>query len=113
MGKTLLTFEELRALIYEIDCAINLRPLTHVDEDFNNNILTPNHLIYRRNINGKCFNDISSADISKTDAQNSFQHMKLVLQKFFNRFEKEYILALKERHIYDLSNVLNNEYICN
>ena len=27
--------------------------------------------------------------------------MKLVLQKFFNRFEKEYILVLKERHIYD------------
>ena len=27
--------------------------------------------------------------------------MKLVLQKFFNRFEKEYILALKKRHIYD------------
>ena len=113
MGKTLLTFEELRALIYEIDCTINLRPLTHVDEDFNNNILTPHHLIYRRNINDKCFNDSSSADMSKTDAQNSFQHMKLALQKFFNRFEKEYILALKERHIYDLSNVLNNEYICN
>ena len=40
MGKTLLTFEELRALICEIDCTLNLRPLTHVDEDFNNNILT-------------------------------------------------------------------------
>ena len=39
--------------------------------------------------------------MNKTNAQNSFQHMKLVLQKFFNRFEKEYILALKERHIYD------------
>ena len=38
--------------------------------------------------------------MNKTDAQNSFQHMKLVLQKFFNRFGKEYILALKERHIY-------------
>ena len=40
LGKKLLTFEELRALIYEIDCTLNLRPLTHVDEDFNNNILT-------------------------------------------------------------------------
>ena len=39
--------------------------------------------------------------MNKTDAQNSFQHRKLVLQKFFNRFWKEYILALKERHIYN------------
>ena len=71
-----------------------------MDEDFDKNILTTKHLIYGRNINEKCFNDSSSADTNKTDAQNSFQHMKLVLQKLFNRFEKKYILALKERHIY-------------
>ena len=47
------------------------------------------------------FNDSSSADKKKTDSQNFFQHTKLVLQKFFNRFEKEYILALKERHVDD------------
>ena len=70
-----------------------------MDEDFDNNILTSNHPIYGRNVNERCFNDSSSADMNKTDAQNSFQHMKLVLQKFFNRFEKEYILAFKERHL--------------
>ena len=48
-----------------------------VDEDFDNNILTPNHLIHGCNINEKCFNDSSSADMNKTDAQYSFQHMKL------------------------------------
>ena len=31
--------------------------------------------------------------MNKNDAQNSLKHTKLVLQKFFNRFEKEYILA--------------------
>ena len=58
-------------------------------------------VIYGSNINENCFSDRSSADMNKTDAQNFFQHMKLYLQKFFNRFEKEFILALKERHIYD------------
>ena len=101
MGKALLTFEELRTVIYEIECTLNSRPLTYVDEDFDNNILTPNHLIDGRNINEKCFNDSSSADMFKTDAQNFFQHMKLVLQKYVSGFEKEYILTLKERHIYD------------
>ena len=79
MGTALLTFEELRTVIYEIECTLNSRPLTYVDEDFDNNILTSNHLIYERNINKKCFNDSSSEDMNKTDAQNSFQLMILVL----------------------------------
>ena len=32
-----------------------MRPLTRVNEDFDNNILTPNHLIYQRDINEKMF----------------------------------------------------------
>ena len=39
--------------------------------------------------------------MNKADAQNSSQYMKLVLQKFFNRSGKAYILALKGRDIYD------------
>ena len=56
MRKTLSTFEELRTVIYEIECTLHSTPLTHVYEDFDNNILTSNHLIYGRNINKKCFN---------------------------------------------------------
>ena len=79
MGKALLTFEESRTMSYEIECTWNSRPLTSVDEGFDNNILTPNHLIYGRNINEKCVNGSSSADMIN-DAQNSFKYMKLVLQ---------------------------------
>ena len=57
--------------------------------------------IYGRNINEERLNDSSSADMNKTDGENFFQHIKLVLQNFFNRFEREYILVLKERYIYD------------
>ena len=31
MGKALLTFEELRTVVYEIECTLNSRPLTYVD----------------------------------------------------------------------------------
>ena len=31
MGKALLTFEELRTEVYEIECTLNSRPLTYVD----------------------------------------------------------------------------------
>ena len=56
--------------------------------------------IYGHNINEERLNDSSPADMNKTDGENSFQHIKLVLQNFFNRFEREYILVLKERYIY-------------
>ena len=41
MEKALLTFKELRTVIYEIECTLNSRPLTYVDEDFHINMLTP------------------------------------------------------------------------
>ena len=46
MGKALLTFEELRTVIHEIECTLNLRLPTNLDEDFDNTILMPNHLIH-------------------------------------------------------------------
>ena len=39
MGKVLLTFEEVRSMIYEIEYTLNSRPLTYVDEDFDNDIV--------------------------------------------------------------------------
>ena len=46
MGRALLTFEELRTVIHEIECTLNLILPTNLDEDFDNTILMPNHLIH-------------------------------------------------------------------
>ena len=74
---------------------MQLELLTCVNEDFDENISALNHLVYGRNINKKCFSNSTSADMNKTDAQNTFQHMKLVLQNLFNRFEKDYYFRMK------------------
>ena len=46
MAKALLTFEKLETVISEIGCSLNFKLVTYLDEHLNNNILTPNHLIY-------------------------------------------------------------------
>ena len=100
MAKALLTFAKLSTVIYEIECSLNSRPLTYVDEDPNNNVLTPNHLIYGRNINEKCFANNELLNLKKDGVHNTFQHAKLVLDNYFKRFEHEYTLSLQERHYY-------------
>ena len=79
---------------------MNSRPVTYIDEDPDSNIITPHHLTYRQNINEKCFETNHVPNISSTDTQNLAARMKLVLEHYFKRFEKEYTLALQEQHFY-------------
>lgn len=52
MGRSSLTFEELRTIIVEIEAVLNNRPLTYVydDDDGVSYPLTPSQLIYRRQL---------------------------------------------------------------
>ena len=51
IGKAKLNFEELNTVIVEIEKCVNSRPLTYLSEEHEDTVLTPNHLIYGRNIN--------------------------------------------------------------
>ena len=100
LGQALLTFEELRTIITEIEKVLNSRPLPYIHEDPDSNIITPNHLIYWGNINEKCFETNHIAKISSTDTQDLAARMKLVLEGNFKRFDKEYTSALQEQHFH-------------
>ena len=108
MGKALLTFEELQSIITEIENALNSRPSTYIDEDPDSNIITPNHLIYGRDINEKSFETNHVPIISSTNAEDLAARMKLVLEHYSKCFETEYTLALQEQHFY--VNTHNSSY---
>ena len=50
IGKAKLNFEELNTGIVGIEKCVNSRPLTYLSEEHEDTVLTPNHLIYGRNI---------------------------------------------------------------
>ena len=46
----MLSYEELETVLLKIESVINGRPLAYLSEDDLGDALTPNHLIYSRNI---------------------------------------------------------------
>ena len=51
VGKALLNYNEMVTVVTEIEGCLNSRPLTCLNEENVYDFLTPNHLIYGRNIN--------------------------------------------------------------
>ena len=45
MGKSRLTYDEIVIFSIEAESLINSRPLTYVDDDPNNDVLTPSQLV--------------------------------------------------------------------
>ena len=95
----LLTFGELRTIAKEIENALNSRPLTYIDEEPYNNIITPDGLIYGQNINKKCFETSHIPNISSTDTRDLAARIKIVLEHYFKSFE-EYTLASQEQYFH-------------
>ena len=53
LGKSLLSYEKLETALLKIESVINGRPLAFLSEDDLGDALTPNHLMYGRNIGTK------------------------------------------------------------
>ena len=61
----------------------------------------PSHLIYGININEKCRGYSDESEFTNDDARASLKHTSIALNKFFRRFENEYIENLQEKMILD------------
>ena len=51
VGKALSNYSEIVTIVTEIEGCLNSRPLTYLNEENVYDLLTPNHLIYGRDIN--------------------------------------------------------------
>ena len=100
VGKAKLNFEEVNTVIIEIEKCVNSRPLTYLSEEHEDTVITPNHLIYGRDIDRNEsvqheFNELSGDDMRKRQA-----YCQVIFKHFTKRFVKKYLLALQETHSY-------------
>ena len=70
--------------------------MTYIDDDPNNNTLTQNHIIYRKNIHEKCCK-YESKDFAENDARSSSKRTAEMICKFLQQFVNEYLFSLQER----------------
>jgi len=98
LGRSILDFDQLGTLLIEIECIVNVRPLTYVEDDTSglSYTLSPSHLFNGRRITNSpnCSHfEIISTNEMVTKRSRTQKHL---LRQFTNQWRKDYLLSLRE-----------------
>jgi hypothetical protein len=100
IGSRCVSYEELETVLIEVEAVLNSRPLTYLYETDTEVALTPSHLFCGRRLLDK--EDISEdlidvdATISKDDMLKQAESGEKLVEHFWNRWHREYLLDLRE-----------------
>ena len=96
VGKNCLFYDELLTLVTEV---LNSRPLTYVSSEDIEEPLTPSHLLGGYRILTLPDPPIpDDQDYSPEGLTRRMSHLSRILQHFWNRWKREYLLELREFH---------------
>ena len=91
----------METVLIEIEKVINSRPLTYLYEEAEE-ALTPSHLVIgRRLMSSFMKSDDIKKDYSSVHLTNRYKYLQSVIDHYWNRFSKEYLLELHEHHLYN------------
>lgn len=107
IGNALLSLPELQTLIVQIEAKINDRPITHVSSDRNDpEPLTPSMLMLGFRLTDYP-DHVAIENVVDPDYDNNiiltkrYQHVCLLLQRLWHRWQTEYLTMLRERYNFD------------
>ena len=103
IGRGRLTLDELLTAVAEVEMIVNSRPLSYLSTEDVQEPLTPLHLLTGRRVmslpdgpyNSE-FDDDASA--RATDLTRRMIYLNKVLEHFWTRWKKEYLLELRDSH---------------
>lgn len=111
IGRAKLNYDELLTAVTEAEMIINSRPLTYISSDDVEAPLTPAHfLMGRRTLSvpdsllyqGE--DDDDDVTVTHEQLNKQMRHLNVVLNQFWKRWQREYLLELREAHRYTSSN---------
>ncbi|GFR30583.1 DUF5641 domain-containing protein [Trichonephila clavata] len=95
LGKTSLMYEELNTVLIEVEAVINSRPLTYVYNDVNEpDPLTPSHFTVGSRLATLPSPKLNANSIN-VELTKKWKYRQLLLDHFWKRFFKEYLLELR------------------
>ena len=101
IGKQKLTYEELSTVLTEVEAVLNNRPLTYLDEDDKDEVLTPSHLFCGRRTLTSNFGEpyvLPDHDDTATSVGVRGKRVVAAVDRFWKRWSKEYLLELRQHH---------------
>ncbi|XP_006815926.1 uncharacterized protein LOC102805761 [Saccoglossus kowalevskii] len=105
LGRSYISFEELRTVLTEIETTLNDRPITYVSGDIDDATpLTPSHLLHGRQMTILPYPEISDDELNDPtfsnhdDVNKRYAHLARLLAHFWKRWTAEYLPALRENH---------------
>ena len=102
LKKALLTFEELQTVLTEVEAVINQRPLCYTSDEDIGDAITPNHLIFGRQLRTHPSTNVFSASITSVeDCTRRIKYIATVIEHFQKRFNITYLNELKQKHLYN------------
>jgi hypothetical protein len=99
LGKALLSSEELRMLLIEVEAVVNSRPLTYI---YNNpeegHELTPAHFLIGRSQGSLQDVQLIPSSPGSYGLMRRWNHRKILMDGFWHRWKQEYLLQLRSFH---------------
>lgn len=90
------SYDEMCTVLAEVECIVNDRPLTYTYSDLNEEVITPNHLMYGRRL----LNEVDTNISLTTDFNTRQKYMYRLSEHFLRRWKCEYLAELREKHTY-------------
>ena len=104
VGQAKFSYDEMHTAIVEIEAVINSRPLTFLNSDNTEEPLTPSHLLMGHRILSLPDNltyfapEDENFEVTDESLQRRAKHLNSVLNHFWKRWSKEYLLELRDAY---------------
>ena len=102
IGRAKLSYDELVTAVTEVEAVINSRPLSYISPDDLDEPLTPAHLLTGRRLLSlpDCQASDDDLDVSPELLTRRMIFLKTIVDNFWCRWKKEYLLELRDVHRY-------------
>jgi len=99
LNKNTLNYEGFCTLLLKVENVINNRPLTFCYDNPGDYPLTPNHLLFGRNINFESHKNVYDSDFDHiTDLNSRLKYINTIFNHYWQRWRIEYVTELREFH---------------